>query len=96
MAGKNEDAYIDVNDVQVSPRGRKPVLNPDLVAYLAGLPAGKAAVLSGFFGNVDSKARPAVSATIRKHWRAAHGEDSKPRIDYTLDGVAQVRYRDSK
>lgn len=87
------DEFISVDEVQTSPRGRKPVLNPDLVKLLGSIPAGKAARLEKTFGKVSKDDRAAVSATIRKHWKAAHGEASKPRIDFTLDGVPQVRAR---
>jgi hypothetical protein len=87
------DDFISVDEVQTSPRGRKPVLNPDLVKLLASIPAGKAARLEKTFGKVSRDQRAATSAVIRKHWKAAHGEASKPRIDFTTDGVPQVRAR---
>lgn len=89
----NTDAFIDVSEVQTSPRGRKPVLMPELVTLLGSIPAGKAARLEKTFGKVAKDDRAAVSAVIRKHWKAAHGEQSKPRIDFTIDGIPQVRAR---
>lgn len=87
------DEVIDLEDVQTSPRGRKPNLDDGLVKLLKSVPSGKAIRLGKTFGNVAKDQRSAVSATIRKHWKAAHGENSKPRIDFTSDGVAQVRNR---
>jgi hypothetical protein len=86
------DEFIDVADVQVVPRGRKPQIDADLADLLSRLPEGKAVRLSAKFGNVNGvEARAKVSQTIRKHW--AHVRQDKCRIDYTTDGVPQVRAR---
>lgn len=86
------DDFIDVSEVQTSPRGRKPVLDAALLDLLRKVPAGKAVRLAKTFGNVSREERPTVSATIRKHWAVAH-PGVKPRIDFTTDGVPQVRAR---
>jgi hypothetical protein len=86
------DEFIDAAEVQTSPRGRKPVLDADLLATLKKVSAGKAVRLAKTFGNVPREGRPAVSAVIRKHWTVAH-PGTKPRIDFTVDGVPQVRAR---
>lgn len=86
------DEFIDVSEVQTSPRGRKPVLDGALLDTLKKVPAGKAVRLAKTFGNVPREGRPAVSAVIRKHWAVAH-PGVKPRIDFTTDGVPQVRAR---
>lgn len=88
----SDDMFIDIDDVQVSPRGRKPELDADLVALLARIPTNKAARLTPVFGTVAKTDRAAVSAKIRKHWRAAHGDDARVRIDYSPQGDPQVRH----
>lgn len=86
------DEFIDAAEVQVSPRGRKPVLNADLLSTLAKVKSGQAVRLASTFGEVPADQRAAVSAVIRKHWAVAH-PDVKPRIDFTPNGVPQVRAR---
>lgn len=88
----NADEFIDVDAVETSPRGRKPVLDATLLGILKKVPNGKAVRLAGTFGNVPKDQRSAASATIRKHWNAAH-PGVKPRIDFTAEGVPQVRAR---
>lgn len=88
---KKKDEFIPADQVSVSPRGRKKVLNGDLLDTLRSLPAGQAAVLHSTFGKVAKADRPKVGAVIRKHWTAVRSEDC--RIDYTLEGVPQVRVR---
>lgn len=92
MAGKNSDDFIDVSEVTTSPRGRKPELDPALLELLASIPEGKAARLTKTFGAVPRDKRQSVGAVIRKHWKAVYG-DVKPRIDFTPEGVPQVRAR---
>lgn len=86
------DEFIDIADVQTSPRGRKPVLDGALLETLKKVPNGKAVRLAKTFGNVAREERAAVSAVIRKHWAVAH-PNVKPRIDFTQDGIPQVRAR---
>lgn len=86
------DEFIDVSEVQTSPRGRKPVLDADLLATFKKVPADKAVRLVKTFGAVPREQRPSVSAVIRKHWAVAH-PNVKPRIDFTPEGVPQVRAR---
>lgn len=88
----DNDDFIDVDEVTTSPRGRKPELDQALLDLLASIPAGKAARLSKTFGSVPKEKRQAVGAVIRKHWKAVYGE-VKPRIDFTPEGVPQVRAR---
>jgi hypothetical protein len=89
---KVNDDFIDVSEVTASPRGRKPELDQGLVDLLASIPEGKAARLTKTFGAVPKEKRQAVGAVIRKHWKAVYGE-VKPRIDFTPEGVPQVRAR---
>ena len=83
------DEFISISELEVMPRGRKTVLNGDLMDTLASLTAGKAVRLSKAFGEVPKAKRPAVSASIRKHWQALNhaGEIS---VAYTLTGVPQA------
>ena len=85
------DEFISAEAVQVSPRGRKKVLNPDLLATLKKVTAKNAATLGGTFGAVPKAERATVSATIRKHWREVREDEM--RIDFTPEGVPQVRVR---
>jgi hypothetical protein len=78
--------------VQRSPRGRKAVLDQDMLDLFEQLTPGAAVVITGF-GNVEKDKRSAVSANIRKHFTAVHGEDTKCRIDYSPgDNFPQVRF----
>lgn len=88
---QSKDAFIPADQVEVSPRGRKKVLNGDLLDTLRDLPVDQAAVLHSTFGKVSKTDRPKVGAIIRKHWSAVRSDDC--RIDYTLEGVPQVRVR---
>jgi len=89
---KITDDFIEVDEVTSSPRGRKPELDDALLALLQSIPNGKAARLTKTFGAVPKEKRQAVGAVIRKHWKAVYG-DVKPRIDFTPEGVPQVRAR---
>jgi hypothetical protein len=62
-----------------------------LANLLAKVKAGQAVVLRGKFGNVPTAKRPAVSQVIRKHW--THTRTDACRIDYTPEGVPQVRIK---
>ena len=86
-----EDSFISADAVQVSPRGRKKVLNPDLLATLKKVTKKDAVTLGGSFGKVAKGDRATVSATIRKHWREVRADEV--RIDFTPDGIPQVRVR---
>ena len=86
-----DDQFIPADSVKVSPRGRKKVLNPDLLATLKKVTPKQGVALKGTFGNVPKAERPAVSATIRKHWREVRTDEV--RIDFTPEGVPQVRVR---
>jgi hypothetical protein len=83
------DDFISLSEIEVMPRGRKTVLNGDLLDTLSSLTAGNAVRLSKAFGEVPKAKRPAVSASIRKHWQALNiaGDIS---VAYTLTGVPQA------
>ena len=82
---------IDESDVQRTPRGRKASYDKELLDLLSQLTPGSAARLDALV-EPDKDKRSAVSANIRKHFTAAHGEDSSCRIEYAPDGTPQVRF----
>lgn len=93
------DKFISVDQVEVRPRGRKAEVNDALVKTLAKLDEGHAVALSTTFGSVvgadedeTRNMRQRVSSEIRKHFALAH-PGRKPRIDYSTDGIPQVRIR---
>lgn len=88
-----KDEFIEIEEIQVSPRGRKANLDNGLLEVLGSIPQGKALILIGRYPKVKEGERPKVSAIIRKHWKAVYGEEIKCRIDYTPDGTPQVRAR---
>ena len=88
------DEFISADEVVVSPRGRKVEIDANLAATLRKVKAGGAVRLSSSIGAVPKSQRATVSASIRKHWR--HVRNDALRIDYTADGVPQVRVRDTK
>ena len=98
MAAKNapggDDEFVPADEVVVSPRGRKANLDAELVAKFSALPAGMAWIGAKYFGEVPKDKRASVSQIVRKHWRAARTDDL--RIDYTPEGVIQVRAKAAK
>lgn len=88
---KQSDEFISIDDVTVSPRGRKKVIDSALAEMLGKLKDGQAVRLSGKFGAVPREQRAAVSQVIRKHWTHTRTDDC--RIDYTPEGVPQVRIK---
>jgi len=83
---------ISEDEVQRTPRGRKAVYDPELIELLSTLTPGSAARLDGLQEENKDK-RSAVSAHIRKHFSAAQGDEVKCRVEYTADGVPQVRFQ---
>jgi hypothetical protein len=88
------DEFISAEEVVVSPRGRKLEIDANLAATLKKLKSGQAVRLSSSIGAVSKEQRATVSASIRKHWK--HVRADGLRIDYSADGVPQVRVRDAK
>jgi len=86
--GKAVDEIISIEDITVSPRGRKKVIDSALADTLSKVKAGQAIALRGTFGNVPASERPKVSQIIRKHW--AHVRDDECRIAYSPEGIPQV------
>jgi hypothetical protein len=85
-----KDEFIPADQVEVSPRGRKKILNGDLLDVLAKVTPDQGVVLKSL-GTISKTDRPTVSATIRKHWKEIRTEDV--RIDFSPAGYAQVRVR---
>lgn len=91
MAAKPLDnEIISLSDVVKSPRGRKKVLDKDLLSALQPLKPGQAMRMK-MFGQVPSESRADVSGKIRKHFIEAHGV--KPSINYSPEGFPQVSFR---
>lgn len=88
------DEFISEEEIEVSPRGRKIEIDANLAATLKKVKPGQAARLSSTFGSVEKSRRATVSTIIRKHWR--HVRADEPRIDYSKDGVPQVRVKATK
>ena len=84
-----KDEIISAELIVKSPRGRKKVLDKDLLTKLAALAPGQAIALKSM-GPIPKDLRQDVSAKIRKHFVEAHG--TKPSINYTPDGFAQVSF----
>lgn len=87
--GKANDEFISIEEVTVSPRGRKKVIDQELANILSNIPAGKAVRLTATFGEVPADSRPKVSQIIRKHWLHVH-KNNDCRINYSPEGVPQV------
>ena len=81
------DEFIEIEEISVTPRGRKAVIDPVLAAKLANIPEGKAVVLTSI-GSVAKPERAKVSQKIRKHWQAVRPDNCQ--IRYSTEGVPQV------
>ena len=82
---------IAVGDVVKSPRGRKAVLDPTLCEAFAQITTEEQAIrLSGLGPFTDKDSRAAFSTVVRKNWASVH-PTRRPKINYGLDGVAQVQ-----
>jgi hypothetical protein len=87
-SNKAQDEMISVDEITVSPRGRKKVIDPALAESLTKIKAVQALALKGTFGEVPASERPKVSQIIRKHWE--HVRTDGCRINYSPTGVPQV------
>lgn len=85
-----QDEIIDVSQIVVAPRGRKAVIDSELVERFSTLEDGKAVRLSVKFGAVEKGTdRQRVSGSIRKAWaKAKPGTECS--INYGVDGVPTV------
>jgi hypothetical protein len=89
-----KDEIIPADDVVVSPRGKYIEKDQELIASLKGLKPWQAMRLGQTFGKVDREDRNKVSHIIRRHWQVAR--DDLPRIDFSPEGIPQVRVREKK
>ena len=90
----NKDEIIPLDEVIASPRGRHIEKNDELVQAFKELKPWQAMRLGKTFGKVERDERNKVSHIIRRHWEVARKDD--PRIDFSPEGVPQVRARDKK
>jgi len=83
---------ITEDEIKVSPRGRRKVLDPNLLEALRHVKPGQPVVLE-MFGSVTDKAdKQTVGASIRRHWREIRNDES--RIDFAPGtGEVQVQVR---
>ena len=86
------DDIIENDAVEVSPRGRRKILNQNLLTILKKVTPTHGVALGSTFGEVAKEDRPAVSASLRKHFSEVH-PGKVARIDFTKSGVPQVRMR---
>lgn len=97
MAKNDDSMFISIDEVEVAPRGRKAQWDDELLDLLGKLKKDQAVRLTDkqVEPTDDEKAQTAerakVSAVIRKHFRKAHNGQNC-RIDYTSDGIPQVRF----
>ncbi len=82
------DDFIAIEEVTVSPRGRKKNIDKALADKLASVPTDRAIALRATFGEVPQDERAKVSQIIRKHWH--HVRTDQCRINYSPEGVPQV------
>lgn len=91
---RNKDEIISVDEVIASPRGKHIEKNEELVQAFRELKPWQAMRLGKTFGNVERDERNKVSHIIRRHWEVARKD--LPRIDFSPDGIPQVRVREKK
>lgn len=81
---------IPVAEIRKAPRGRKPVIQNDLLEILKQVKPGFAADLSDIYGPVSKEERSKVSQVVRTHWKMVH--NSKPSLNFSEDGILQVSH----
>ncbi len=91
------DEVVEISDIQISPRGRKAEFDNELLEKIRNLPTDKGLRLVSM--QVDDPTNKSQTQTvggkIRKHWREVFGTESgapKPRIDFSTEGVPQLRH----
>lgn len=89
-----KDEVIPIDEVQPSPRGRYVEKNYELMEAFKDLKPWQAMRLGSTFGEVSREDRNKVSHIIRRHWEQVRSD--APRIDFSPDGIPQVRVRDKK
>lgn len=90
----SKDEVISVDEVIASPRGKHIEKNEELIDAFKGLKPWQAMRLGKTFGKVERDERNKVSHIIRRHWEVARKD--LPRIDFSPDGIPQVRVREKK
>ena len=83
------DVFIDASEMRSTPRGRKAIIDHELVETFRQLPAGKGVRLASKFGKVAKAEKAKVSARIRTAWKVAH-PGTACSITYTPEGIPQV------
>jgi hypothetical protein len=89
-----KDEIISVDEVVASPRGRHIEKDTELMEAFRSLKPWQAMRLGNTFGQVSREDRNKVSHIIRRHWEQVRRD--APRIDFSPEGVPQVRVRDKK
>jgi hypothetical protein len=92
------DEFILETDIVKSKRGRVAKLDSALMELLSRMdakdPNKRAMALRATFGEVmDKEARQKVSAIVRKHFKAVHGQNIQPTINFSPTGVCQVAFK---
>ena len=90
----DKDEVIPVDEVIPSPRGKHLPRDEELIESLRTPKPWEALRLGSTFGQVEKDDRNRVSHLIRRHWELAR--DDSPRIDFSPDGVPQVRVRERR
>lgn len=86
-----KDEIIEATEIIPSPRGKKMIFNDELLETFKRLPKGKAARLSGTFGQVSTDERQKVVHAIKRHWGLVRND--RPSINFTPEGIPQVSVR---
>lgn len=82
---------IMLDEVERSPRGRKPHYIPELLEAIKSIHYGEAILLNKTFGHVPNNDRQRVINTIRKHWDKVRLD--KPSIHFTEENIPTVSVR---
>jgi hypothetical protein len=90
----SKDEIIPADQVTPSPRGRHIEKNKELLDAFEHLKPWQAMRLGNTFGEVSRSDRNKVSHIIRRHWELVRKD--APRIDFSPEGIPQVRVRDKK
>ncbi len=89
------DMLVNSDEVPKARRGRVAQINPTLVDALSVVTAGKSLNLSDggaelFSATTDKAEQGKVGQKIRTHWKAIHGDTSKPSVRWTTEGKVFV------
>jgi hypothetical protein len=85
--------FIDDDAVEVSKRGRKSSVSPELVEAMKNAPAGKAVALREFAGDPADEDYKSYKAAVSAMLRSAGKQAGKTvAIAWSPSGVPQVRF----